>query len=147
MEIQGFPDYLVYDDGRVFSKKSRKMLKPGDCNGYKYVILCNQGKAKYFRIHRLVAQHHIPNPNNYPEVDHIDRDKTNNDISNLRWVDGSVNCQNTGMKNTNTSGHKNISYCNTRNKYVYSKMIRGKTILRRFKTLEEAVAYKLTIDN
>ncbi len=148
MEIQGFSDYLVYDDGRVFSKKSRKYLKHRSMTtGYKFISLCNQGKVKNMSIHRLVALHYIDNPHNHPEVDHIDRDKSNNDISNLRWVDGSVNCQNTGMKNTNTSGHKNISYCNTRNKYVYQKNTRGVHHVKRFNTLEEAVAYKLTIDN
>jgi len=143
MEIQGYPDYLIYEDGRVFSKKSRKMLKPCDRGkGYMCVNLCENGKAKLFYIHRLVATQYIDNPNNFSEVDHIDRNKANNDISNLRWVDSSINCQNRCIRCDNTSGHKNISYDKTNNRYEYRKMIRGKTSNKYFKSLEEAIAYK-----
>lgn len=143
MEIQDFPDYLIYEDGRVFSKMSRKYLKPQDNgNGYMFVGLSNQGKRKFMRIHRLVALHYIDNPHNYPEVDHIDRDKSNNDISNLRWADRSINCQNTGMQCDNKLGIKNISYCNREKKYVYRKTIRGKLTQKYFKTIEEAIEFK-----
>jgi len=146
MEVHGYPDYLVYEDGRVFSKKSRKMLKPIDNGkGYKFVNLCNQGKVKKMTIHRLVACHYIPNPHNYPEVDHIDRNKANNDISNLRFVDRSMNCQNTGTRCGNTSGHKNIFYHKSQNRYIYEKTVRGKTTHRRFDTLEEAIEFKNSI--
>lgn len=49
------------------------------------------GKNYCKNIHRLVAEYFIPNPNNYDEVDHIDRNKQNNHISNLRWVTSSMN--------------------------------------------------------
>jgi hypothetical protein len=45
-------------------------------------------------IHRLLAIQYIPNPDNLPEVDHIDRNKQNNDLSNLRWVTHATNCNN-----------------------------------------------------
>lgn len=148
MEIQGFSDYIIYEDGRVFSKKrSGKFLKPRkDNHGYLMVHLCNQGKAKTMKIHRLLALHYIPNPNNYPLVDHIDRNRCNNDISNLRWVDASMNCQNRGMRCDNTSGIKNISYDKSQNIYVYKKMIRGKKYGKCFKTLEDAIEYKNAFD-
>jgi len=150
MEIQGFPDYLIYEDGRVFSKKTRKFMKCND-NGRGYLqVSFNLDKIYTHKIHRLVALHYIPNPNNYPQVDHIDRNTLNNDVSNLRWVDGSTNCQNRKIPNTNTTGHMNISYVksNQSNKpYLYKKTIRGKTFHKCFKTLEEAVAYKSTIDS
>lgn len=96
MEIADYPNYLIYEDGRVFSKKRRKFLKPSENKvfGYHYITLCKDGKRKQFRVHRLVAIHYIPNPDNKPEVDHIDRDRINNHVSNLRWVTGSENCQN-----------------------------------------------------
>jgi len=143
MEIQGYPDYLIYEDGRVFSKKSRKMLKPRvNGIGYKQVDLYNHGKQKTILIHRLVALYYIDNPNNFPEVDHIDRNKVNNDISNLRFVDRSTNCHNQGTYCTNKLGHKNISYVKSRNRYLYSKMVKGTYHRKSFKTLEEAIAYK-----
>jgi len=143
MEIEGYSNYLIYEDGRVFSKKSRKMLKPSMAkNKYIVINLCNQGKVKMHYIHRLVAIHYIDNPHNYCEVDHIDRNPSNNDISNLRWADRSMNTQNTGEFITNKSGHKHICYSNRWNHYIYSKTIRGKTTRKTFKTLEEAIEFK-----
>ena len=48
--------------------------------------LCKDGTQKTFKVHRLVAKAFIPNPDNKPECDHLDKDKTNNCVSNLRWV-------------------------------------------------------------
>ena len=67
---------------------------------YLYVNLNNNG-IKQFRVHRLVAIHFIPNPNNLPQVNHIDGDKNNNSINNLEWCTRSENSQHaydTGLK-------------------------------------------------
>ncbi len=93
-------------------------------------------------VHRLVTLHYIPNPDNKPCVDHINRIRTDNRIENLRWVNHIDNCQNQGDYKTNTSGHKNIFYEKNRNRYKYQKIIRGKRHAKYFKTLEEAVKYK-----
>jgi len=61
-------------------------------SGYKAVILSN-GLRKQFRINRLVAEAFIPNPDNKPEVNHIDGDKTNNHVNNLEWVTREENQQ------------------------------------------------------
>lgn len=143
MEIADYPNYLVYEDGRIFSIKSRKMLKPTISHkGYHRVFLCNDGKKKGFRISRLVAIHYIPNPENKPEVDHIDRNKTNNHVSNLRWVTRSENQQNTGSQHNNKLGIKNICYHERDKAYQYRKEFRGQVHCKNFKTLEEALAYK-----
>lgn len=60
-------------------------------NGYKMTILSKDNKQKNCTIHRLVALAFIPNPNNLPEVNHIDGDKSNNNSSNLEWTDRSGN--------------------------------------------------------
>ena len=63
-------------------------------NGYKFVVLYNNGKGHMMYIHRLVALAFIPNPENKPEVDHIDNNKSNNIVSNLSWVSRKENQNN-----------------------------------------------------
>ena len=106
MEINNYQDYLIYRDGRVFNKRYNRFLKPcKNTHGYLRVDLCKNGKHKNFLNHRLVAIHYIDNPENKPCVDHIDGNKTNNNISNLRWVTKIEN-ENAfqPLKKTNTSG-------------------------------------------
>ena len=92
-EIEGFEeytDYQVSNMGKVRSLKfgKKKVLKPNVCtNGYLQVGLWNNGKAKYFLIHRLVALAFIPNDNaiKKTEINHINEDKINNCVWNLEW--------------------------------------------------------------
>lgn len=83
--------YYVSNLGRV--KGPLKILKPTISNwGYERVrITNNAGKRTTPRVHRLVAQVFIPNPENKPEVNHIDGNKLNNNVSNLEWVTASEN--------------------------------------------------------
>ena len=142
MEINDYHNYLIYEDGRVFTKKNNRFLKQAtDRKGYKYVDLWNNGR-KNFRIHRLIAIHYIPNPENKPQVDHIDRDKSNNNINNLRWVSKSENQQNTIVRKTNKLGIKNICYDKRKDKYNFQKRINGVRHQKWFKTLDEAIEYK-----
>ena len=143
MEIQGYPNYLIYDDGRIQNEKTKRFLKQHtNGTGYKMMSLSRDGKEQTCTVHRLVGLHFIPNPENKREVDHIDRDKTNNDVSNLRWVTHEENMANKGDYKNNTSGHKNISWDSSRSRWIYQKEIRGKKKQRRFKTKTEAICYK-----
>jgi hypothetical protein len=93
-------NYIIYSDGRVFSNKSKKFLKPSISNGYLAVHL----RKKTHRVHRLVAISfvHNENPETQKTVDHIDQDKMNNDYTNLRWVDPKQNAENTKTLAFNT---------------------------------------------
>lgn len=91
--IQGYETiYAITAKGGVVNILTGKLLKPVVVNGYARVSLYKNGKAKIHRVHRLVAMAYIPNPDNLPEVDHIDEDKLNNHVSNLRWCTNQTNC-------------------------------------------------------
>lgn len=87
-DIKGYEGfYQVSNLGRVRNSMTDKILKPVPNHRYLRVTLCKNGVHKLFRIHRLVAQAFIPNPDNLPTVNHKDQDKTNNCVDNLEWSD------------------------------------------------------------
>ena len=85
-------DYLIYDDGRVYSKKTDRFLKGKIDNvGYRVYNLSimnplTSKKGKIVYAHRLVAEHFLTNPDNRPFVHHKDGNKLNNNVNNLEWV-------------------------------------------------------------
>lgn len=86
-----------------------RILKPfTDKDGYKGIVLCIKQERKTYRLHRIVAIAFIPNPNNLPEIDHIDGDKTNNKIDNLRWVTRKGNSLNPKTRKRNSDAKKGI---------------------------------------
>lgn len=84
------PNYIIYNDGKLFSIKSGKFIKPTYCTGgyLEYVLYIN-GKYRAYKVHRLVAQYFVKNPDStkYYEVNHIDGNKENNNDFNLEWCD------------------------------------------------------------
>lgn len=89
--------YEISNFGRVKSlgnDKSRKekILKPiKDKGGYLYVGLCRDGKGKWFKVHRLVAEAFLPNPEGFEQVNHKDENKSNNCSSNIEWCSHKYN--------------------------------------------------------
>ena len=116
MEITGYPNYLIYDDGRVYNKKFKRFLKPQVIKeGYLRLGLSNNGKRKMFLIHRLVALHYIPNPQNKLEVDHINSITNDNSVENLQWLTSQENNDKRNL--ISNTGEKYISYCKKHNGY------------------------------
>ena len=144
MEIEDYPNYLIYPDGRIWSnlRKGRFLKHNVQKNGYHQVGLQRDAKQKRLSVHRLVAQTFIPNPDNKPEVDHINQNTHDNRMENLRWVTKSENGQNQGKRITNKSGHKNISYHKQSARWEFQKRINGKTYQKCLETKIEALCYK-----
>lgn len=85
--------YKVSTEGNIKSIRRNKLLSPDTGrNGYKRVSLYKNKTIKHYSVHRLVAQAFIPNPNNLPQVNHKDEDKSNNCVSNLEWITHKDNC-------------------------------------------------------
>ena len=86
-------DRILKDNGGIFIKTGnyKKFEKQ---TGYKRVALSKNNQDKKFMVHRLVAQAFIPNPDNKPFIDHIDGNRANNKVDNLRWVTHKENMKN-----------------------------------------------------
>lgn len=107
--VPGFEGlYLINNFGDIKSIRKGIILKPAiNGSGYKFVALFNHGKMKLVRIHRLLAEYFIPNPNNYKCVNHKDENKLNNNLDNLEWCTYQYN---------NTYGTAMARKQNTKNK-------------------------------
>lgn len=112
INFDGYDNYMISRDGRVYGKTYRKLLKlRKQDDGYFSVRLYNNdGKQIQFFLHRLIAILFIPNPENKPQVDHIDGNKSNNDVSNLKWVNQSENIQKSYDKNERKANIHIIKY-------------------------------------
>ena len=130
IDIIDFPNYEINELGEVRNKMSGVMKKAFSNKGYLHTSLSKDCKQKNFQIHRLIALHFIPNPDNLPEVDHINGIKTDNRIENLRWVSRQQN-----MWNRNSKG----CYQKPNGKYIARLKLNGKSIyLGTYDTSEEA---------
>ena len=130
VNISGFPKYQVSNYGNVKSFKRYKegrILKPSiNSRGYYHVVLSNEDGESTLNIHRLVAKHFIPNPDNLPFVDHIDGNKLNNNVSNLRWCNPQQNQFNSKKQDGTSSKYKGVCWDKRKNKYIACIGINGK---------------------
>lgn len=100
--------YAVTSCGKVWSYKRQKFLGYHyDKRGYPRVSLYKDDKIKHYMVHRLVAEAYIPNPENLPQINHRDENKTNNCLQNLEWCDSKYNA-NYGTRNEKISNSLKI---------------------------------------
>jgi hypothetical protein len=143
--IEGYSNYSVSTHGRVRNDKTNKILKnKTNKNGYQNVCLCMNGKKTSVLIHRIVAIAFIADPLNKNYVDHIDNDRKNNHISNLRYATKSENQMNKSIHSNNSSGITGVSLKKRLNKWCASIAIDGiRKHLGLFNTIEEAKEARL----
>ena len=141
--------YMISNLGRVkslvfrnnkYEFKREKILKPAIITlGYYYVTLSKNSKVKIFLIHRLIALHFIDNPNNFDCVDHINRDRKDNSIENLRWCNHSTNSQNKTKKKNTSSQYIGVNWSKRAKKWYARIRINGKNkFLGQYDDEEEA---------
>jgi hypothetical protein len=129
-ELKDFPGYFITEDGKVFSAWKKQFIGGKGCKsyidyddlkelkerynhkGYLCVVLKKDNKKQTKTRHRLVAETYIPNPNNLPQINHIDENKVNNHFSNLEWV----------------TNHQNAVYSKCRWIYQIQNIITGEIV-------------------
>ncbi len=94
-KIIDYPEYSCDKDGNIYSHKHNKTIirknKIDSKSGYEHICLRHNSKTITKSVHRIIAKTFIPNPENKPEINHIDFNRSNNNMSNLEWVTRSEN--------------------------------------------------------
>ena len=104
--------YAVASCGQVWSYRSKKFLSPSrDKDGYLQVLLYKDGEKQAKKIHRLVAEAYIENPENKPVVHHKDEAKNHNWLNNLEWATVKENNLYSDVPNKAAKAHKKPVYC------------------------------------
>ena len=138
-DIKNYSNYQVSNLGNIRrlnkdyrSPKYRYLKSKLEKNGYLRICLSKNSKCKYYNIHRLVAEAFIPNPNNYPIVNHKDENKTNNCVDNLEWCT---------YKYNNNYGNIKIKMSNNSFKRKVHQYDKNMNLLNTYNSIKEA-SYK-----
>ena len=140
--IEEFPRYEVSDLGRVRHVQRQKPRKLQQ-NSYTWVGIWKDGRLRTVLVHVLMAKAFISNPHNLPFVDHINRNRHDNRLCNLRWISARNNCYNT----TYCRGKLGvIGVTKSRNKFI-ARIGRSNKYLGTFNTIEEAELARLKAEH
>ncbi len=146
--IKDYEDYIIFTTGKVYSTISNKFMKsPINGSGYNVIQLFNNHNYKYFMIHQLVGIMFIPNPTTKPTIDHIDRNKNNNNLYNLRWATRTEQNLNRKINSHNQTGITGVCYDKKRKSYRAQFTINKKTTEKTFSIKKYGdEAFKLAIE-
>jgi len=144
VRINGYLDYVIHPCGTILriykngNTKERKHLT--NTNGYTQISLWKNGKEKMFQVHRLLALHFIPNPENKPCVDHIRGKHMGNSLDNLRWL---THKENSNAFRINPAQLITKGYISKNgNSWIWRYLMSGKRKTKTMKSLEALEKYR-----
>ncbi len=143
--IVGYENYEVSNYGNVKNIKFNRILKTRiNTHGYFIIDLYSAGKGSTKTIHRLIAGAFLANPGNKNCIDHIDGNKLNNNVSNLRYATHSENSQNRKLNINSSSGTKGVYFKKAINKWRAQITLDGIQIhLGYFENKEDAIQCRI----
>jgi hypothetical protein len=126
--------HLIWRESPNAKVEAGSIAGTARANGYRVITVGNK-----FQAHRLVWLWHGRELSE--QIDHINGDPSDNRIENLRAADNTTNAYNAALRTDNKSGVKNVSWCNTYNKWIVQILHRGGKVTGRFRDLDEAKAF------
>ena len=130
--IDNYPNYNVSNLGNIKNIKTNKVLKINCKDGYNNISLSQKENRKSFKVHRLVALAFIENPENKSDVNHKDKNKLNNVVSNLEWMT---------RKENNIHRCKDLIITTNKNKPIYRIDKNTDEILEKYNSIEDAALW------
>ena len=143
VRINGYPDYVIHPCGtllRICKDKTTELKHIKTPKGYMVVGLYKNGKRKQFKVHRLLALHFIPNPENKPYVDHGNGVKDDNSLENLSWVTHQENMD--GFRSNPAAQITKGCICKTKYGWQWQYQMSGKRKSKRMKSKEKLEIYR-----
>ena len=133
--------YCIERDGRIWSCRYKKYMKSSKRkDGYWHIGLRKEGRGDNKLVHRLLAIQFIPNPDNLPCVDHMNKNRTDNRLCNFRWATCKDNSHNRSINKNNTSGKAGVYWREDCKKWVAAWQANGKRHSVRYVKFEDAAA-------
>ena len=120
--------YLISNKGNVYSLITKKILTLKITHGYATHCVKSRNPRKYVRVHRCVAKAFIPNPENKPQVNHVDGNRSNNCVENLEWVTNRENMSHASINKKTSSKYVGVTYHKQRNKFRALCTFNGKRV-------------------
>lgn len=169
--VRSVDRYIKRNDGIIQHRKGKIILQTKNLDGYMQVKLCKDGKSRTVRVHRIIAESFIPNPDNLSDVNHIDCDRTNNIVLNLEWLSFKENIKHSHKKgHYKRYGERNSNYKNNTLKRYYEEnphekqklsrkgkqngmckkiklLDKNKTIIKEFDYIGECVDFMISENN
>ncbi len=143
-KIKDFNNYWISMEGLVYNDKRDTFLKTRiskNGNGYFRIELSKNNKSYQKQLHRILAEAFIDNPKNYPIIDHINNDRLDNRLENLKWCNSQMNNHN------KINNNEELNICKRNGNFVVIFSFKNLKIHRTFKNLEKSIIFRNIIQN